>query len=196
MRRGVTLRVAAPALAGVGLAASAAVAAEGGMPQLDFKNPLTISQVVWLAIIFGTLYLLLRNWALPQVAAVLEMRASTIAADLEAARSAKAAADAAVAELSEASRVAHATAQAEIAGAVAAAKDAAGAQAATLNARLEAQLAEAELRIGTARSAALGALRQVAADTTAVVITRLTGAAADTAAVDRAVGAALAARRL
>ncbi len=29
------------------------------MPQLDFANPLTISQVVWMALIFGALYFLL-----------------------------------------------------------------------------------------------------------------------------------------
>ena len=44
------------------------------MPQLDFANPLTIAQIVWLAIIFFTLYLLLSRWALPQVAEVLEVR--------------------------------------------------------------------------------------------------------------------------
>jgi len=77
------------------LLASSAFAEEHkkGMPQLDFHNPLTISQVVWLAIIFFALYLLLSKWALPQVAGVLEMRAGKIAADLDAARAAKAGAD-------------------------------------------------------------------------------------------------------
>ncbi len=104
---------------------SAAQAAEkkGGMPQLDFANPLTIAQVVWLAIIFVVLYLLLSRWALPQVGAVLEQRANRIQGDLEAAKTAKASADAAVVELTAASRQAQATAQAEIAGAVATAND-------------------------------------------------------------------------
>ena len=186
----------ASAIAGMLLFASVAFAAEskGGMPQLDFKNPLTISQVVWLAIIFTLLYLLLSRWALPKVGAVLAMRASTIAADLDAARSAKAAADSAVAELTEATTAAQATAQHAIAGAVATAKDAAAAQSASLNARLEAQLSDAEKRISVARSAAMAALRDVAADTATAVVTRLTGATPDTAAVDKAVGAALAAR--
>ena len=188
--------VTASAIAGMLLFASVAFAAEskGGMPQLDFKNPLTISQVVWLAIIFTLLYLLLSRWALPKVGEVLAMRASTIAADLDAARSAKAAADAAVAELTEATTAAQATAQHAIAGAVATAKDAAAAQSASLNARLEAQLSDAEKRINVARSAAMAALRDVAADTATAVVTRLTGATPDTAAVDKAVGAALAAR--
>ena len=51
------------ALAGLGTVligfSAMAEEVEKGMPQLDFKNPLTISQVVWLAIIFFALYLLL-----------------------------------------------------------------------------------------------------------------------------------------
>jgi F-type H+-transporting ATPase subunit b len=176
--------------------AHAAGDAPKGMPQLDFANKLTISQVVWLAIIFVVLYLLLSRWALPQVGAVLEMRAARIAQDLDAARIAKAQADGAVAELTAATRSAQATAQAEIAAAVNAAKDAAAAQAATLNAALEQQLAAAEARIGVARTAAMGALRQVAGETAVDVIVRLTGTAADRGQVDQAVGNVLAARGL
>jgi F-type H+-transporting ATPase subunit b len=151
--------------------------------------------VVWLAIIFAVLYLLLSRWALPQVGAVLEMRANRIQADLQAAHAAKASADAAVAELTAATREAQATAQAEINSAVAAANEAAAAQAASLNARLEKQLAEAEQRIATARASAMGALRNVATDTASAVVTRLVGMAPATGAVEQAVDAALAARR-
>ena len=184
-------------LAGMGAASAALAAGEtkGGMPQLDFANPLTTAQVVWLAIIFVVLYLLLSRWALPQVGAVLEMRASRIQADLQAAHAAKASADAAVAELTAATREAQATAQAEINTAVTAANAAAAAQAATLNARLEKQLAEAEQRIAAARASAMGALRNVATDTASAVVTRLVGSAPAAGAVEQAVDAALAARR-
>lgn len=165
-----------------------------GMPQLDFKNPLTTSQVVWGAIIFVLFYLLLSRWGLPRVGEVLEMRASTIARDLDAARGAKTGADSAVAELNEAIRLAQAGAQAEINRAIDAAKASAAAQAARLNERLEAQLASAERQIAAARAAALGALRQVATETASVLIDRLTGAAPDRQAVDAAVGVELAAR--
>jgi F-type H+-transporting ATPase subunit b len=169
---------------------------KGGMPQLDFGNPLTISQVVWMAVIFLVLYLLVSFWALPQVDEVLAERARRIAADLETARAAKAEADAAVAELIEATRRAHAEAQAAIAAALAQAKEAAAAEAQQFNERLDAQLAAAERQIAEARGAAMGALRQVARETAEMLIRRLTSTTPDPQAVDAAVGSALAARRV
>ena len=173
----------------------AAEEASSGMPQLNFANPLTTSQVVWLAIIFFALYLLVSRWALPQVTEVVEGRAQSIAGDLDAARHAKAEADAASDEVNRAVHRAHAEAQAEIAGAIGRAKEASAAQAEQLNARLEGQLAEAERRIGEARQAAMGALREVATETAYAVVSRLTGRPADRPALDRAVGAVLQARR-
>ena len=183
----------AAALAGV-LLPSVARAAEGGMPQLDFASPLTVAQVVWLAIIFLVLYLLLGRWALPRVGEVIAHRAAVIGADLDAARSAKAEADAAQAEQLHATRDAQSSAQAEIAAAVNAAKADAVKDAALAGARLEAQLAAAEMRIEAQRDQAMGALRQVANDTAAAMIERLTGRAPDSGQVDHAVAGALAAR--
>ncbi len=166
-----------------------------GMPQLNFSNPLTVSQIVWMVIIFLALYVLLTLWALPQVEQVLAERSGTIAADLDTARAAKAEADAAVAELSEATRRAHAEAQAAIAEALARAKAEAADEARRANERLEAQLAAAEQRIAEARASAMGALRQVATDTAQLVLRRLTGAAPEPGTVLAAVDSALAARR-
>ena len=164
------------------------------MPQLDFSNPLTIAQVVWMAIIFGLLYYILARYALPQVAEVLEGRASRIAVDLDSARAAKAQADAAVAEITEAGRRAAAEAQAGINTAVAQAKAEAAEQSRAADERLNAQLAVAEQRIGAARRSAMGALRQVATETAGMVVSRLTGQAADTKTVDAAVAHAMQAR--
>lgn len=189
-------RLAPLAAAGLTLLSSAAFAAgeKEGMPQLAFGNPLTISQIVWLVVIFFALYQLLANWALPKVAGVLEARAAAIASDLEAARKAKAESDAAVAAVNEASRLARAEAQAEINTAIEAAKRNASAQAAQLDERLNAMLAAAEAQIAVARKAAMGALREVASDTATVVVTRLTGRPPSAVALDAAVESALAAR--
>ena len=93
-------RIATPALLGslgvVLLAPSSAMAE--GMPQLDFHNPLTISQVVWGVIIFVVLYILVSKFALPRVGSVLDERAGHIAADLDSARQASQRAEAGKAE--------------------------------------------------------------------------------------------------
>jgi F-type H+-transporting ATPase subunit b len=175
------------------LIAAPARAAEG-MPQLNLGNPLTLLQVLWLAIIFLGLYLLLSRWALPRVDAVLEQRAAVIALDLDAARQAKAEADAAVAELVRATRESQAAAAARMAEATARAKEAAARQDAAQNAQLEAQLREAEQRIGEARRGAMAALRDVATETAVAVVSRLTGRPADPTRVAAEVGGALAAR--
>jgi len=190
-RRAVLLAGAALAALGIPGAAQAAE----GMPQLNFANPLTLSQAGWMFVIFLLLYLAVKHWGLPQVAEVLEVRAASIRGDLDAAMAAKHTADAAVAELTEVTRQAHAEAQARINNEVAAAKQEAAARAAEANAVLDARLAEAEARIAAARGAAMGALRQVAAETTAAVVQRLLGNAPDAARLDHAVGAALATRK-
>lgn len=164
------------------------------MPQLDFHNTLTISQVVWMALIFGGLYLLLARWGLPQVASVIDDRAARISADLDTARLAKAEADVAVSEVHEATRKAGTEAQAAIATAMAKAKADAAEQDNAANERLDAQLMEAEQRIAAARSAAMGALRDVATETATAVISRLTGREPDPTTVGGAVSTALAAR--
>jgi len=171
-----------------------AAARAEGMPQLDFANPLTTSQVVWGAIIFAVLYILASRVALPKVAEVLEERATHIAHDLEGAQAAKNKADAAVEELTAATVKARAEAQAAINAALEQAKAAAAQQAVVLNARLERQLADSEAQIAAARSMAMAALRQVATETATTVVARLTGAAPNAERLGSAIGRELAAR--
>ncbi|MBV8575667.1 MAG: F0F1 ATP synthase subunit B' [Acetobacteraceae bacterium] len=164
------------------------------MPQLDFSNPLTTSQVVWGAVIFLALYFIFASWGLPLVGSVLAERDAKINGDLEAAREAKGRADAAVTELTDATHKARAEAQAALNAAVEQAKKESAERSQALNERLEQQLQEAEHRIADARKAALGALRQVATDTATLVVSRLTGHTPDAQAIESAVGAALVAR--
>ena len=183
-------------LMAAGLLILPAAAMAKGMPQLDFSTPLTLSQVVWGAIVFIVLYIMLSKTGLPMVASVLEERATKIAKDLNEARAAKASADAGMADADQATAKASAESRAAIAAALEQAKNAAAAQAETLNARLEKQLHDAETQIAGARASAMSAIRQVASETAATVVTRLTGLSPDPARVDNAVASALAARGL
>jgi len=175
--------------------AAQAAADSGGMPQLDFGNPLMISQVVWLFVIFGAFVFLTYQFLLPPVAAVLEDRRARIAADLDAARDARAEAEAAEAGRRDSTARARAEAQASVAAATQAAGAESAARAEALADRLNAQIAEAEARIGTARDAAMGALREVATDATAALVQRLSGLT-DKGAIDAAVSRELQARNL
>lgn len=160
--------------------------AEGKMPQMDFADPLTGAQIVWMAIILIALYFLMARWALPQIGAVIETRLNHIAADLETARLAKAKAEHAVAELNGAIHNAREEGQIAIAHAVRAAKDRARAQSLDLNIQLDAQIAKAEEDINTARVLAISSLPDVAREVTASLLLRLTGEQADPARIDGA----------
>lgn len=182
-------------LAGFGRVALAQEeAAPKGMPQLDFGNPLLLSQVVWGAVIFAVFYVLCARWVLPKMGAVIQARQTSIAGDLETARTAKAQADAAVAELTTARRSAQAKAQAAVDIATQDAKSRASAAAAETNARLDAQLAQAEARIAEGRAQAMGALREVATGTASLVVARLTGSEPDQGSVQAATDNVLAER--
>lgn len=188
-----SLRRAVP-LAAIALLSLPAAAMAAGMPQLDFKNPLTLDQVGWGAIIFLIFFLLCWLWGLPHVRRVLDQRAGAIAADLDSARSVKLEADTAMGEMTEATARARAEAQAAITAAVDQAKQESAGRAAALDAQLEARLQDSEQRIAAAQGAAMRALRSVATDAANALIARLTASEPDPARVDRAVGAALAAR--
>jgi F-type H+-transporting ATPase subunit b len=187
----------APLVTGSAVALAAEPAGEG-MPQLRFGDPMLIAQVVWLLVIFGALYYVMATYALPRVGEVLEDRRRRIEGDLEAARIAKAEADAAMAAHREATAKARAAAQAAINGAIQAAQAEAQTRADALAARLAKTIDEADIRIAAARDAAMGALRQVSTETAEALVMRLTGRtdpALVGAAVDRVLaGRALAAR--
>lgn len=163
------------------------------MPQMDFQNPLTIDQVAWMVVIMLVLYFMLSRWALPQIGKVLEHRAATITADLEAARSAKAEADAAVSALNKTMNDARSAAQAEIAEAVAKAKAQARANALALQEALDAQLEASEAQISAAREVALAAIKPVAADTATEILAKLTGQTPNEASLAPEIDAAYAA---
>lgn len=171
MRRSITVFAASALVA----TPAFAFAAESGMPQMEFSNRLTSSQVVWMAIIMIVLYFLLSRWALPRIGSVIADRQGRIRADLDAARLAKAEAEHAVAELNLAIRNAREESQAAIADAVNAAKSRAREQSDILNQRLDAELANAEAEIDATRRKAMAALTPVARDVASSLILHLVG---------------------
>jgi F-type H+-transporting ATPase subunit b len=177
------------------LLSAPAAMAEGTMPQMDFHNPLTSTQVLWMAVILVVLYFVLARWGLPEVGKVLENRSAVITRDLAAARGAKTAADLAVKQLNVTIKQARASAQAQIASAVAQAKAHAALQAASLAAKLDQQLAESEAQIAVARAHAMAAIKPVATEAAGTILLKLTGDAPENETVGQRVDDALAARK-
>jgi F-type H+-transporting ATPase subunit b len=161
------------------------------MPQL---NPLYFEpQLVWLAISFLVLYLLMAYGALPRVGGVIQRRQHQIDADLDRAAKLRAEIDAVV----QAYERALAEARAQAAHTVGETRDqlakvAAERQSAS-GAALAQRVKEAEQRIAMAKATALGDLRGVALDAARAATARLIGTAPDEAKLGGAVDAALAA---
>ncbi|OAG78570.1 ATP synthase B' chain [Acetobacter malorum] len=180
-------------VSGVSLLVMAAPGAyAAGMPQLDFHNPLVTGQVIWGAVIFLGFYLVLSQVMLPRVGRVLEDRSKRISGDLDVARSAKQDADKAVAELQQARKDAMAEAQANLQKTLDAEQQAADQKLAEINARLSAEIADAEKRIAAEKAQAFGTLKEIAADTTQALVSRLTGVAPDAQLVAQKVDGAIA----
>jgi F-type H+-transporting ATPase subunit b len=168
-----------------------AAGAEGTMPQMDFQNPLTGYQVIWMVVILIALYIALSQWGLPQIGSVLENRANTIRHDLETAKAAKAEADEAAVALEATVKQARSKAQADIAKAESDAKARALADSKALNAKLDAQLEYSERQIAEARSAALAAIKPVAAETASTILSRLVGKSPEQSVLESEIQAAI-----
>ncbi|HEX4297737.1 MAG TPA: ATP F0F1 synthase subunit B [Devosia sp.] len=177
----------APALA---QATSASTEASQALPFPPFDVSTFPSQLIWFAIIFGALYLVMSRLAVPQIGSIIDKRKARIDGDLREAQRLKGETDKAIAAyeaaLAEARKNAHGIAE-ETRGSIKADLDG---KRKTVEEDLSKKVAEAEARIQANKTAALGRVGEIAADTTAALVTRLTGEAnpADvTAAVAEAV---------
>lgn len=156
------------------LASASSEADSGVFPPFD--PTYMPSQLLWLAISFAFLYLIMSRIALPRLSAILEDRATRIAQDLDEAQRLKEEGDAAVAayeqELADARKRAG-----KIAGD---AKDRATTEANEERAKAEAEqekrLAEAEEKISAIQTEALGEVDGIAEATTEAIVKALTGA--------------------
>lgn len=144
------------------------------MPQLDVHD--FAPQLIWLAITFIGLYILMARTALPKIANVIEERRDRISRDLDEAERLKSDTDKAIASyeqaLAEARQKAHAIAQQ--------ARDELGAEIERERQEVDRQIAEkvsaAEARIADATTAALEHVNAIAQETTEAIVDTLIGA--------------------
>jgi F-type H+-transporting ATPase subunit b len=180
----------APAEHGTATEAHAAGADHHTFPPFD---PATFgSQLFWLVVLFGLLYVLMSRLAIPRIGSILEERDRRIAGDLAEAARMKAASDAAIAAheqaLAEARQNAHAIGQK--------ARDAAKTEVAADRSRVEAELngrlAAAEAEIANVKSRALADVDSIAKDAVEAIVEALVGTKVGKAQVASAVEAAMA----
>jgi F-type H+-transporting ATPase subunit b len=160
-----------------------------GFPPFDATT--FASQLLWLAITFVALYLLMSRVALPRVGAILENRRARIAGDLAEAQSLKEQSDAAIAAYEKALAEARGRAQALANETIQQQAAAAEANRKELDAKLNARIAEAEKSIAATQAAAMANVQTIAAEAAAAIVERLTGTAPAAQDVAAAVGAAL-----
>lgn len=161
----------------------------GGFP--PFQSETFASQLVWLAIAFVLLYVLMAKLALPRVGSIIESRQKRIADDLANATRLKGESDAAFAAYEKAMADARSRAQA-IANETRERQAAeAAARRKTLEGELNTRLADAEKTIAATKQAAMGNVRTIAEDAARAIVERLIGVAPNEKAVAAAVADAL-----
>jgi F-type H+-transporting ATPase subunit b len=161
--------------------------AEGTFPPFDPANFAPV--LIWLALTFGALYLLMSKVAIPRVEGILKSRRHKIDGDLGAAFKKRAEADRASADYQKTLTDAKARAQAlaqETHAQLAAETEA---KRRTLEADLSGKLAAAEAQIEATKSKAMGNVDEIARDTAAAIIEHITGKPADPAAIAAAFAA-------
>lgn len=133
------------------------------------------SQLFWLAVSFGILYWLISRLAVPRIGGILEQRRARIEGDLKEADRLRLETDRAIAAyesaLAEARQRAHGIAE-ETRASIRA--DIEGKRAA-VEAELAGKVAQAEANIATTKAQALAHVEEIAADTAAALVTRLSG---------------------
>ena len=143
------------------------------MPQFD--TAYFLPQLVWLAVIFTTLYFAVVRPTLPKVGRIIDERESRVAGDLDAAEAAKSEADAIRTRYDDGMAAAREAAQAQVGTARDDAGKAAELRLKELATVLDGKAAEAGVRLTTARAAAQSKLAATTADLTAEAVQRLVG---------------------
>jgi F-type H+-transporting ATPase subunit b len=143
-------------------------------PPLDAST--FVPQLVWLALTFALLYVILRRAVLPRVGEVIEERSERIKRDLAQAEALKAETATALANYEEALADARAQAGSIVKTMRDKLSDEAGKERAKVDAQIAAKLAEAETRIAETKSRALASVGDIASEVAGTIVTRLIGA--------------------
>ena len=133
------------------------------------------SQLLWLAITFGALYLLMSKIALPRIGSILENRKGIIDADLAAADASRQKTDAAIAAYEAALAAAKAKAQGIANESREAITADLAAKRSAVEADLTAKVTAAEARISATKTEALTHVDEIATETAQTVVTQLVG---------------------
>jgi len=143
------------------------------MPQLNIND--FAPQLIWLAISFVLLYLVMSRVALPRVGQILQERSSRIAGDLAAAARLRQDTEKAIADYEQALAEARARAQAIARQARDEMTRDIERQRAEVDEIITGRTADAEKRINTMKEAALAHVGEIATDTAEALIARLLG---------------------
>jgi len=145
----------------------------GVFPPFD---PATVpSQLLWLAITFGALYLLMSKIALPRIGGILENRKAIMDADLAAADASRQKTDAAIAAYEAALAAAKAKAQGIANESREAIQADLAAKRSAVEADLTSKVAAAETRIAATKAEALTHVDEIATETAQTVVAQLVG---------------------
>ncbi|MBK5263867.1 MAG: ATPase [Alphaproteobacteria bacterium] len=162
------------------------------MPQISQIAATYASQIFWLLLTFGFVFVVVGLGMLPKIESTVEARDKRISDDLDAAKAASARAD----EIEEEYRVKsdenRAAAQKVTHIAKEKAAKAAEKRLADADAKIAEKIAAAEAEIAAATASALTQIEGIAADAAQDMVTKISGAKASAAAASKAVKAALA----
>jgi F-type H+-transporting ATPase subunit b len=132
-------------------------------------------QLIWLALIFGLLYLILKRVALPRVGEVIEERRDRVKRDLDQAEKLKADTEAALAEYEQALAAARAKANALAKGMRDKLTAEVDKERGKVEAEIAAKLTEAERSIADTKSRALASVGDIASEVAGAIVSRLIG---------------------
>ncbi|HYM02287.1 MAG TPA: F0F1 ATP synthase subunit B' [Stellaceae bacterium] len=159
------------------------------MPQLDLAT--FAPQLIWLAISFIALYLVMARIGLPRVGGIITARRTRIDGDLEKASQMKAEADAVIAAYERALAEARRDAQATLKETADRLNAVSAERLRHVVEKLAVETAAGERRIAEVKTAALGNVRGVAIEVARAAVAKLAGSEVDAARAGAAVDAAM-----